>query len=329
MATGKGKEGDWDCAGCRNRNYAFRSLCNRCKQPRVLVDTNTPAHSKWLPRIGDWICSGCSNNNYASREQCKKCGQSKEEVAMPAIALPGSILPAYAHYISMLQGLYGSQTAFTGNQAIQPLLPSSSWPLGAENKLGMQMAPNFSSIQNVRGEYPFSSTTSQLLPTPKGWRSGDWICDCGFHNYSSRFECKKCNMPLPSAVSSVDTSTVSDMFSTLGTKRPASEEFSIGWDSKRLNAGDTFEQPESYSYDQSAGRDAKYHSEDFALRSMQMNIHSLQQRAVPTLIGKGANQWRDGDWMCNNCNNHNFASRAICNRCKTRKEAAILPVSVT
>ncbi|KAI7986818.1 hypothetical protein LOK49_LG14G00445 [Camellia lanceoleosa] len=37
--------------------YAFRSFCNRCKQPRLLVDTKTPADSKWLPRIGDWICT--------------------------------------------------------------------------------------------------------------------------------------------------------------------------------------------------------------------------------------------------------------------------------
>ncbi|KAL0379148.1 UNVERIFIED_CONTAM: hypothetical protein Sradi_3220300 [Sesamum radiatum] len=54
---GGGKEGDWECSGCRNRNYAFRSFCNRCKQPRLLVDTKTPADSKWLPRIGDWICT--------------------------------------------------------------------------------------------------------------------------------------------------------------------------------------------------------------------------------------------------------------------------------
>ncbi|ERM98852.1 hypothetical protein AMTR_s00610p00009670 [Amborella trichopoda] len=54
---GEGREGDWECGGCQNRNYAFRSFCNRCKQPRLLVDTKTPADSKWLPRIGDWICS--------------------------------------------------------------------------------------------------------------------------------------------------------------------------------------------------------------------------------------------------------------------------------
>jgi hypothetical protein len=55
---GGGREGDWDCGSCGNRNYAFRSLCNRCKQPRLLVDPNTPRDSKWLPRAGDWICTG-------------------------------------------------------------------------------------------------------------------------------------------------------------------------------------------------------------------------------------------------------------------------------
>jgi len=55
---GEGKEGDWECSGCKNRNYAFRSFCNRCKQPRLLVDNKTPPDSKWLPRIGDWICTG-------------------------------------------------------------------------------------------------------------------------------------------------------------------------------------------------------------------------------------------------------------------------------
>ncbi|WOK92887.1 nuclear pore complex protein [Canna indica] len=340
VGKGKGKEGDWDCSGCRNRNYAFRSFCNRCKQPRLLVDANTPAHSKWLPRIGDWICTGCSNNNYASREKCKKCGQSKEEAAMPAIAMPGPTLPAYAHYFAMLQGLYGSpmNSALNGDPAIQSLLPSSSWSFGGKSKHGMEMALSYPLSQNIRGDYSFTSNTNQILPAPKGWRNGDWICDCGYHNYSSRSECKKCNAPLASGAPSAATSTVSDMFSTLGTKRLASEEFAAVWDNKRLNAGDVnntfltngyrssyqdFEQPEGYNYDEVAEKNA-----DFSIGSMQVNMHPSQQRTMPTLIGKGAKQWRDGDWMCNNCNNHNFASRSICNRCKTQKEAAILPVSV-
>ncbi|RWW16499.1 hypothetical protein BHE74_00029201 [Ensete ventricosum] len=60
----EGKEGDWECSGCRNRNYAFRCFCNRCKQPRLLVDTMSPADAKWLPRVGDWICT--SNTLFTS-----------------------------------------------------------------------------------------------------------------------------------------------------------------------------------------------------------------------------------------------------------------------
>ncbi|CAL9750551.1 unnamed protein product [Musa acuminata subsp. burmannicoides] len=335
---GEGKEGDWECSGCRNRNYAFRSFCNRCKQPRLLVDTKTPADSKWLPRVGDWICAGCSNNNYASREQCKKCGQSKDEAAMPAISMPAASLLTYAHYFATLQGLYGSQmnSALSGSPPIQSLLPNLSWPLGENSKYGLQSALSCPLTQYSR------SNTSQLLPAPRGWRNGDWMCDCGFHNYSSRSECKKCNAPLASGAPSVATSTVSDMFSTLGTKYPASEESVISWDNKRLNPGDVnnnnlingwrnsykgFEQQAGYNYDQAAGEYAKYADADFMIGSMQGNIHSSHQR-MPASHGKGVKHWRDGDWMCGNCNNHNFASRSICNRCKTQKEAAVLPVNV-
>ncbi|KAA8547475.1 hypothetical protein F0562_003661 [Nyssa sinensis] len=109
MRGGEGREGDWECSGCGNRNYAFRSFCNRCKQPRLLVDTKTPADSKWLPRIGDWICTGCTNNNYASREKCKKCGQPKEVAAMPAIAMPGASLASHPHYFARAQGELGQK----------------------------------------------------------------------------------------------------------------------------------------------------------------------------------------------------------------------------
>ena len=127
---------------------------------------------------------GCSNNNYASREQCKKCGQSKDEAAMPAISMPAASLLTYAHYFATLQGLYGSQmnSALSGSPPIQSLLPNLSWPLGENSKYGLQSALSCPLTQYSR------SNTSQLLPAPRGWRNGDWMCDCGFHNYSSRSE---------------------------------------------------------------------------------------------------------------------------------------------
>ncbi|KAF8392664.1 hypothetical protein HHK36_023013 [Tetracentron sinense] len=349
---GEGREGDWECGGCRNRNYAFRSFCNRCKQPRLLVDTKTPADSKWLPRIGDWICTGCSNNNYASREKCKKCGQPKEVAAMPAIAMPGASLQTYAHYFARAQGGPGLKMniGLTGNAAHQQSLPlNSNWPLGGADKYGLQSASSWTLGASSGVGFPYVNNASQLLVVPNGWRNGDWICNCGFHNYSSRaqvylyMQCKKCNASIPSSTpSSALSSAVTDLFPTLGTKRLASEEFAM--DNKRLNAGNIdnhfltnrqqqsyqgFEQIPGSTNDQTLGMYAPYPNGSSATaQNLQMHMQLPQMTTMPTLLGKGAKQWRDGDWMCTNCNNHNFASRSHCNRCKTQRDALSQPVSV-
>ncbi|KAG0488302.1 hypothetical protein HPP92_006876 [Vanilla planifolia] len=326
----EGREGDWECGSCRNRNYAFRSLCNRCKQPRLLVDTKTPADSKWLPRIGDWICTGCSNNNYASRDKCKKCGQLKEETAVPAIAMQGSHMPSYSNYFSRMEGLLDSRMNFEGTRTStfqqwmmgnspfqQSLRPLSAWP-------SMMFSGGGS------GDVTYLGSSNHLLEIPTGWRHGDWICKCGFHNYSSRVQCKECNEPVPSNMHpSAANSTGSNLFR--GTKRLASEEFVNDWDKKRLNAGDV-------SYRFAATGPQEFFQSSMRLQGIGVDhaheLHSnysgkilsqmsSQLSVVPAILGKGAKQWREGDWMCQICNNHNYASRSCCNRCKTAREAAI------
>ncbi|KAL6653196.1 hypothetical protein ACP70R_012121 [Stipagrostis hirtigluma subsp. patula] len=220
---GGGREGDWDCGGCGNRNYAFRSLCNRCKQPRLLVDPHTPRDSKWLPRAGDWICTV---------KNCKKCGLPKEEAAMPALQMAGMAMPAYANYIARMQSLAASgfkmNFGMAGNSALQQqLLANTNWPYGLAGRYGMQASG-----------WPFGSSNMNQFPgVPKDWRNGDWLCSCGFHNYSSRTECKECNAPVPSGIPSTTMKTTSDTSSTLGIKRLASEELANDWDNKRLNPG--------------------------------------------------------------------------------------------
>ncbi|XVF15898.1 hypothetical protein REPUB_Repub09cG0196200 [Reevesia pubescens] len=322
---GEGREGDWECSGCKNRNYAFRSFCNRCKQPRLLVDTKTPADSKWLPRIGDWICTGCTNNNYASREKCKKCGQPKEIAAMPAIAMPGASLPTYSHYFARAPGALEQKMSvgFVGNVAPQQSLPlSSNWSVGVADNYGLQSASIWPVSGNQTSGLPYVNPVNQPHSVPKGWRNGDWICNCGFHNYSSRSQCKNCNASIPPA---------------LGTKRLASEEFVHDWDNKRLNSGHANGQPQAYpGFDQMVGAtsDPKpgvyppYPSLNLGVAlNWQAPIPFPHQAVTPTLLGKGAKQWRSGDWMCTKCNNHNYASRAQCNRCKTQRDTVAQPVN--
>ncbi|KAL4582698.1 hypothetical protein LXL04_007256 [Taraxacum kok-saghyz] len=302
MGGGEGREGDWECNGCGNRNYAFRSFCNRCKQPRLLVDPKSHADSKWLPRIGDWICTGCTNNNYASREKCKKCGEPKEVAALPAHAMP--YFPQQDHRFNM--GLLSANGGL-------PLNPN--WLLQGNDKYGLPTAISWGLGGNSNSHNTPHPYVNQVM-VQKGWRNGDWICACGFHNYASRAQCKKCNASMPPA---------------LGTKRLASEELVQDWDNKRLNAGQSYPMlshlpSSSYS---SSGQLANFvTNQTDGGYPLQLNMQTSQMVTMPALPGKGAKQWRDGDWMCTNCHNHNYASRSKCNKCNTQREGPSLTVGV-
>ena len=38
------KEGDWKCYHCKNINYSFRTICNRCKLPKMIPFINNYAN---------------------------------------------------------------------------------------------------------------------------------------------------------------------------------------------------------------------------------------------------------------------------------------------
>nr|GEU86124.1 zinc finger (Ran-binding) family protein [Tanacetum cinerariifolium] len=279
-------------------------------------------------RIGDWICSGCTNNNYASREKCKKCGQSKEVAAMPALAMPGASLQTHPHYFARIHGVQHQRLNLgpLGNGALQQSLTlSPNWPLGGPDKFGVQPLTIVPFGRNSTNTVPYANHISQVM-APKGWRNGDWICTCGFHNYKSRAECKKCTAAMPPA---------------LGTKRLASEDLVQDWDNKRLNAGQTLELQQTYlplGQISSSSFLTPFHMVSSASNQRagllqpypdgtSIALQLPQIVTMGTVPGKGAKQWRDGDWMCTKCDNHNYASRSSCNKCNTQKEGVVVPVS--
>lgn len=142
-----------------------------------------------------FVCNqtiGCTNNNYASREKCKKCGQPKEVAAMPAIAMTGASFPTYPHYFSRAPG--GPQQKMNigliGNGLpLQSLNLNSNWPVTGAEKFGVQPVPVWLPGGNYcsgPSGHPYENPTGQNPSITKGWRNGDWLCNCGFHNYSSR-----------------------------------------------------------------------------------------------------------------------------------------------
>ena len=104
---------------------------------------------------------------------------------MPALQMAGMAMPAYAAYIARLQSLAASASAsaykmnfgMAANSPLQQqLLANVNWPYGLAGRYGMQSSG-----------WPFgNNNTNQFPGVPKDWRNGDWLCSCGFHNYSSR-----------------------------------------------------------------------------------------------------------------------------------------------
>lgn len=106
---------------------------------------------------------------------------------MPAIAIHGASFPTYSHYFARTQGgLDTKMNLGLRNGPLQQLHPlSSNWSLGGADKYEIHASPAFP-LGGNNSAISYMSSPNQILSVPKGWRNGDWICNCGFHNYSSR-----------------------------------------------------------------------------------------------------------------------------------------------
>lgn len=73
-----------------------------------------------------------------------------------------------------------------GSLALQQSMSlTSNWNLNGTDRYGVQSASTWPLGGPLNNGIPYSNQVNQLM-VPKGWRNGDWICNCGLHNYSSR-----------------------------------------------------------------------------------------------------------------------------------------------
>ncbi|PKA62540.1 RanBP2-type zinc finger protein [Apostasia shenzhenica] len=79
-----GRDNDWTCPNCGNRNFSFRDICNmrKCNTPRPanqgLKSDNSKGSKPKMPE-GSWKCEKCNNINYPFRTKCNRqnCGAEK------------------------------------------------------------------------------------------------------------------------------------------------------------------------------------------------------------------------------------------------------------
>ena len=97
-------DGDWDCPKCNNSNFARRTECNRCGEPRGAGGGRRDGGRGNFDRRsrdggrrdggrgnfdrgsrdrrndsndGDWDCPKCNNSNFARRTECNRCGEPR------------------------------------------------------------------------------------------------------------------------------------------------------------------------------------------------------------------------------------------------------------
>ncbi|KAF9624377.1 hypothetical protein IFM89_010544 [Coptis chinensis] len=246
---------------------------------------------------------GCSNNNYASREKCKSRGQPKEVAKNArncnARSFSSILCTLFCRGTRSTVGGLRMNMGMAPNSAFQQSLPlNSTWLLGVP--IGMDFKP--------------------VLPAVRWWKQ----------------MFKKCNASLPSVQLSMVNTKCHRMFPSHGTKRLASEEFYGEGENKRLNEGDINNNfltvSLTYFISGSINKSTTFIPWAMSILGPRMidirpypyrkwKLHNTlnsqglvrlpQLTPVPTLLGKGAKQWRDGDWMCTNCSNHNYASITV------------------
>eukprot|EP00168_Porphyra_purpurea_P017359 TRINITY_DN5975_c0_g1_i1.p2 TRINITY_DN5975_c0_g1~~TRINITY_DN5975_c0_g1_i1.p2 ORF type:complete len:182 (-),score=13.66 TRINITY_DN5975_c0_g1_i1:501-1046(-) len=142
-------------------------------------------------------------------------------------------------------------------------------------------------------------------------KPGDWTCSCGEHNFASRSVCRSCNGAKPAA--------------------PASR--------GRLQAGRLAVQPVrraqlclALALPQVRGGQAAGGRVQVGLEQVQagrLGVPRLQgtqlclAHRVPQVRPRQARAWGmqmlRGDWLCDDCSEHNFASRTECRKCGNEK----------
>ena len=64
------KKGDWLCSSCGDLNFANRTSCRKCSNPK---NSGSQGPATVQVRAGDWNCSACNHLNFARNQCCRNC----------------------------------------------------------------------------------------------------------------------------------------------------------------------------------------------------------------------------------------------------------------
>mmetsp|Transcript_18649 Transcript_18649/g.33673 ORF Transcript_18649/g.33673 Transcript_18649/m.33673 type:complete len:421 (+) Transcript_18649:176-1438(+) len=176
---------DWECPVCREKNFAKKPDCFKCKTPRSVDAKTMPARVMMAPP-----CDGTTVTGMVKSYNKKGFG------------------------FLMCFGGYNQDVFFTrenvSSKLLHPDMPGEQVSFEVHRERGKLVARNVRTIGEglqAQAQYGFGKYGGKahlLGPNaassnqPPEQEDQSWICpSCKEHNFSRRFECFKCKMPRP------------------------------------------------------------------------------------------------------------------------------------
>lgn len=250
-------------------------------------------------REGDWLCPSCNNHNYASKAVCNRCGAPPAQPGglnqYGAPPPPQGMHPALQRPPAergFRDGDWRCPACQNHNYASKKVCNRCGEPMRSEFLIDGMAGLNFG------GAPPPPQIPHPALRRPaaeRNWRDGDWMCGaCQNHNYASKEACNRCGEPMKSEYL-IDGITVLPPRPRPSAAPPARQVHTIAYHVpppmqplRPLPVA-----PMQYGGGTYGG-----------------GIYGAALAPAPVPQG-----FREGDWICSQCSNHNFASKNACNRC--------------
>jgi len=176
---------DWECPVCREKNFAKKPDCFKCKTPRSVDAKIMPARVMLAPP-----CDGTTVTGMVKSYNKKGFG------------------------FLMCFGGYNQDVFFTrenvSSKLLHPDMPGEQVSFEVHRERGKLVARNVRTLGeglHAQAQYGFGKyggkahllgPNSASSNQPPEQEDQSWICpSCKEHNFSRRFECFKCKMPRP------------------------------------------------------------------------------------------------------------------------------------
>jgi inhibitor of KinA sporulation pathway (predicted exonuclease)/predicted RNA-binding Zn-ribbon protein involved in translation (DUF1610 family) len=309
------RPGDWVCSRCGDHQFARNVNCRRCRAPKGSGSGANPPPpppgggsammgdgGSRVIKEGDWICPQCNDHQFARNLSCRRCRAPR----------PANI------------GMGGG--GMGGGHHTPPLL--SSHP------------PSFAPPLPSQGSFS----------APRQMREGDWNCpQCGDHQFARNTHCRKCQAPRPhdryepqpryeplepsrGGYSGHSGHSSSGGYGGVYHDQPPrgydapSSSSSYGGYADRRSGGGYGEAAPVYE-DRYGGGGGGGGGDRYEPRSRDPPRYDSNDRYRGG-GGGGSSQppMRAGDWMCERCNDLQFARNTSCRRCGSLPPASSGPV---